>query len=54
MSSCCIKISIAIFIALIALCILLTLFGSASANYTADSIAKEYNLPIGQSMCENQ
>ena len=48
------KISIAIFIALIALCILLTLFGSASANYTADSITKEYNLPIGQSMFENQ
>lgn len=48
------KISIVIFIALIALCILLVFFGSASANYTAESIANDYNLPIGQSMFENQ
>ena len=48
------KISIAIFVALIALCAVLAFFGSASANYTADSIAKDYSLPIGQSMFENQ
>ena len=48
------KISIAIFVALIALCAVLAFFGSASANYTADSIVKDYSLPIGQSMFENQ
>ena len=48
------KISIAIFIALIALCVFLAVVGSASVNYTADSVAKDYNLPIGQSMFENQ
>ena len=48
------KISIVIFIALIALSIFLAVSGSASNNYTAESVAKNYNLPIGQSMFENQ
>lgn len=48
------KISIVIFIALIVLSIFLAVSGTAMNNYTADSIAKEYNLPIGQSVFENQ
>ncbi|WP_462316561.1 hypothetical protein [Methanobrevibacter sp.] len=48
------KISIVIFIALIALCIFIAVFNSASGSYTADSVTKDYNLPIGQSMFENQ
>lgn len=48
------KISIVIFIALIALCVFLAVVGSASNNYTAESVATSYNLPIGQSMFENQ
>lgn len=48
------KISIAIFISLIVLCVFLAVFNSASANYTAASVAENYNLPIGQSMFENQ
>lgn len=48
------KISIIIFIALIALCVFLAVVGSASNNYTAESVATSYNLPIGQSMFENQ
>jgi hypothetical protein len=47
------KISIVIVIALIALCIFIAVFNSASA-YTAESVTKEYDLPIGQSMFENQ
>jgi len=48
------KISIAILIALIVLCVFIAFFNGASANYTAKSVADEYNLPIGQSMFENQ
>ena len=48
------KISIVIVFALIALCVLLAVMGAASNNYTAESVAKDYNLPIGQSMFENQ
>ena len=48
------KISIVLFIALIALSVMLAVFGSASTNYTAESVAKDYSLPIGQSMFENQ
>ncbi|WP_405292973.1 hypothetical protein [Methanobrevibacter sp.] len=48
------KISTAIFIALLALCVFLAVFNSASGSYTAESVAKAYNLPIGQSMFENQ
>lgn len=48
------KISTVIFIALLALCIFFAVFNSASGSYTAESVAKAYNLPIGQSMFENQ
>jgi hypothetical protein len=48
------KISTVIFIALLALCIFFAVFNSASGSYTAESVAKDYNLPIGQSMFENQ
>lgn len=48
------KISIAILIALLALCVFIAVVGSASNHYTAESVATDYNLPIGQSMFENQ
>lgn len=48
------KISIAIFVAILALCAVLAVVGSVSSHYTADSIVKEYDIPIGQSMFENQ
>ena len=48
------KISIAILIALLALCLFIAVVGSASNHYTAESVATDYNLPIGQSMFENQ
>ena len=49
------KISITIFLALIFLVILLAVFNAVnSAPYTAQSVTDEYNLPIGQSMFENQ
>ena len=35
------KISIVLFIALIALSVMLAVFGSASNNYTAESVAKD-------------
>ena len=47
------KISIAIVVALFALCIFFAVFASAN-EYTAQSISDGYNLPIGQSMFENQ
>lgn len=48
------KISITIFIVLLVLCVFLAVFNSASAQYSAQSVADDYNLPIGQSMFENQ
>ena len=48
------KISIAVLIALVCLCAFLVVVGSASVSYSAESVAKDYNLPIGQSMFENQ
>ncbi|WP_407392546.1 hypothetical protein [Methanobrevibacter sp.] len=49
------KISITIIIALIVLSVLFVVLSSASsAPYTAQSIAEDYNLPMGQSMFENQ
>ena len=48
------KISIAILIALLALCVFIAVVGSASNHYTAESVATDYYLPIGQSMFENQ
>ncbi len=47
------KISIVIVIALAILCIFFAV-SSANTTYTAQSVAEEYNLPIGQSMFENQ
>lgn len=48
------KISITILIVLIFLCIFVGISGSATTNYTAESVTNDYNLPIGQSMFENQ
>ncbi len=49
------RISITICLALIVLSILFVAFGAATnAPFTAQSVADEYNLPIGQSMFENQ
>lgn len=48
------KISIVIFIALLVLCLFLAFTSASTTNYTATSVAEEYNLPIGQSMFENQ
>ena len=49
------KISITIFVALIFLSVLLAIFSAVnSAPYTAQSIADDYQLPVGQSMFENQ
>ena len=49
------KISITIFIALIVLCALFVVFNAVnSAPYTAQSVTEDYDLPIGQSMFENQ
>lgn len=48
------KISIVILAVLIVLCVFIAVINSASSQYTAESIADEYDLPIGQSMFENQ
>ena len=48
------KISITILIVLILLCVFIAVSSSATTHYTAESVANEYNLPIGQSMFENQ
>ena len=48
------KISITIFVALIVLCAFCVFNAINSAPYTAQSITEDYNLPIGQSMFENQ
>ena len=48
------KISIAILIVLIFLSIFIAVSSSVATNYTAESVTNEYNLPIGQSMFENQ
>jgi len=47
------KISIIILLVLLIACAFLT-FNSSSSQYTAESVTKDYNLPIGQSMFENQ
>ena len=47
------KISIVIFIALLVLCVFFAVT-SATTSYTAQSVAENYNIPIGQSMFENQ
>ncbi|MDO5810071.1 MAG: hypothetical protein Q4Q37_03165 [Methanobrevibacter sp.] len=48
------RISIVIFVALLLLCLFFAFTSISTANYTAQSVAEEYNLPIGQSMFENQ
>ena len=48
------KISITIIIVLIFLSMFVAITSSATTNYTAESVTNEYNLPIGQSMFENQ
>lgn len=49
------RISIAIFLALLVLTILFVVFSAVSSTpYTAQSISDQYDLPIGQSMFENQ
>ena len=48
------KISITIFVVLIFLCVFVAVTSSATTTYTAEAVTNEYNLPIGQSMFENQ
>lgn len=48
------KISIVILIALLALCAFLAITSASTTSYSAESVAKDYNIPIGQSMFENQ
>ncbi|MBO6123734.1 MAG: hypothetical protein J6P09_07830 [Methanobrevibacter sp.] len=48
------KISLVIFVALIVLCLFFVFTSVSTTHYTAQSVAEEYNLPIGQSMFENQ
>lgn len=48
------KISITILIVLILLCLFIGVTSSITTNYTAESVTNQYNLPIGQSMFENQ
>ena len=48
------KISVTILLVLVLLCIFIAVSSSATANYTAEAVTNEYNLPIGQSMFENQ
>ncbi len=49
------KISITIIVALIALSALFVVFNAVNGTpYTAQSVTEDYNLPIGQSMFENQ
>ena len=48
------KISLVIFVALIVLCLFFAFTSVSTTHYTAQSVAEEYNLPIGQSMFENQ
>ena len=49
------KISITIFIALIAVCILLFAFSFVNSTpYTGQSIAEDFDIPVGQSMFEGQ
>ena len=48
------KISITIFLSLLILSVLFVVISVNSAPYTAQSVADDYNLPIGQSMFENQ
>lgn len=48
------KISIVIFIALLALCVFFAVTSASTTSYTAQSVAENYHIPIGQSMFENQ
>ena len=48
------KISIVILIALLALCVFIAIISASTTSYTAESVAENYHIPIGQSMFENQ
>ena len=48
------KISIVILIALLALCVFIAITSASTTSYTAESVAENYHIPIGQSMFENQ
>ena len=48
------KISLVIFVVLIVLCLFFAFTSVSTTHYTAQSVAEEYNLPIGQAMFENQ
>lgn len=48
------KISIVIFIALLALSAFFVVSSAGTTSYTAESVAEAYNIPVGQSMFENQ
>lgn len=48
------KISIVILIALLCLCAFFAVISASTTSYTAESVVKDYNIPVGQSMFENQ
>lgn len=48
------KISVVIVIALLALCLFLAFTSATTTSYTAQSVVDTYNIPVGQSMFENQ
>ena len=48
------KICITIFISLIVLSVLFAVLGTSSVSYSAQSVSDVYDLPIGQSIFENQ
>lgn len=48
------KISIVILIALLCLCEFFAVISASTTSYTAQSVVEDYNIPVGQSMFENQ
>jgi len=48
------KISIVILLALLCLCAFFAVISASTTSYTAQSVVEDYNIPVGQSMFENQ
>lgn len=48
------KVSIVIFIALLVLSIFFAVTSASTTSYTAQSVVEDFNIPVGQSMFENQ
>lgn len=48
------KISVVIFIALLVLSIFFAVTSASTTSYTAQSVVEDFNIPVGQSMFENQ